>query len=704
MAHLIRSKILGLAFVAAIYFLAARLGLTMDAVGGVATTVWPPTGIALAALVLFGYGLWPGIALAAFLVNLSVGVPFVGALGMSVGNTLEAVIAAYLLRRMGFRPAIERLRDVVGLVVWGALFSTLISATIGVTGGWLTGVISTADYGNAWRSWWVGDMLSDLVLAPALLTWGANPRVRVGFWRLAEALSLAGLIVILSLIVFGYNVGLGPADFPQPYFLFPLFIWAALRFEQRGVSAAILAVSIIAIGGTAQGYGPFVRESVNESLLFLQTFLGVFTVTFLVLAAVVAEHSRAEASLREAHDNLELRVKERTVQISEANEFLRTEVAERKRVEETLQASERRLTGILDIAADTIISVDEAQRIRLFNQGAEKIFGYAAEEVLGQPLGMLLPERSVEAHHRHVQEFAAAPETARRMGERREIYGRRKDGQEFPAEASISKLDLQGQTAFTVILRDITERKRVEEEIGKLNEDLKRRAVELEAVNKELETFTYSASHDLRAPLRRIDGFSLSLLEEYASKLEGGGKDFLRRIRGACQRMGELIDDLLNLSRVTRSEMRCGTVNLGAIARAVAGELRKSQPERDAEFVIVEDLSVDGDERLLRVVVENLLGNAWKFTGPCPQARIEFGMTQKDGKRVYFVRDNGAGFDMAHADRLFGPFQRLHEETEFPGTGIGLATVQRIIHRHGGRVWTESEVGKGATFFFTLAA
>ncbi|MBI1993892.1 MAG: MASE1 domain-containing protein [Deltaproteobacteria bacterium] len=697
-----RSQILRLAFVAVIYFFAARLGLTMDAVGGVATTVWPPTAIALSALLLFGYGLWPGIALAAFLVNLSVGVPILGALGMAAGNTLEAVIATYLLRRAGFRPALERLRDAVSLVVCGGLLSTLVSASVGVTSGWLTGVIGPADYGSAWRSWWVGDMLSDLVLAPVLLTWGSHPRVQSSPWRLAEAFSLAGLILILSLIVFGYDVGLGPADFLQPYFLFPLFIWAALRFDQRGVAAAILAVSIVAIGGTAQGYGPFARQSVNESLLFLQTFMGVLAATFLVLAAVVAEHSRAEAGLREAHDQLELRVEERTVQLKETNDLLCEEILERRRVEEILQASERRLAGILDIAADAIISVDGAQRIRLFNQGAEKIFGYAAEEVLGRPLGMLLPERFVEAHHRHIQEFAAVPETARRMGERREIFGRRKDGREFPAEASISKLDLSGQTAFTVILRDITGRRGAEEEIHRLNENLKRRAVELEAVNRELESFSYSVSHDLRAPVRRIEGFSSSLLEEYEKQLGEKGRDYLRRIRASCEQMARLIEDLLQLSRVTRSKMHREPVDLSALARQITVELQKSDPGRRIQSVIGEGLVASGDARLLRVALENLLVNAWKFTGKRDDPRIEFGVVQMNGQPIYYVRDNGVGFDMAYADRLFGAFQRLHEETEFPGTGIGLATVQRIIHRHGGRVWAESAVGQGATFYFTL--
>jgi light-regulated signal transduction histidine kinase (bacteriophytochrome) len=235
-----------------------------------------------------------------------------------------------------------------------------------------------------------------------------------------------------------------------------------------------------------------------------------------------------------------------------------------------------------------------------------------------------------------------------------------------------------------------------------LNRDLQQRAAELEATNKELESFSYSVSHDLRAPLRSIDGFSLALLEDNSDRLDGAGKDYLRRIRAASERMAQLIDDLLNLSRVARRAITRETVDLSAMADSIVGELQRTEPERRVAFSANKSLIVDGDERLLRVALENLLGNAWKFTGKCVQPKIEFGVKQDNGTPAYFVRDNGAGFDIAYADKLFGPFQRLHAVTEFKGTGIGLATVQRIVHRHGGRVWAESEVGKGATFYFTL--
>jgi len=235
-----------------------------------------------------------------------------------------------------------------------------------------------------------------------------------------------------------------------------------------------------------------------------------------------------------------------------------------------------------------------------------------------------------------------------------------------------------------------------------LNEELKQHSTELEATNKELEAFSYSVSHDLRAPLRSMEGFSQALLEDCQDILNDECKDYLKRIQNSAELMAQLIDDLLQLSRLTRVDMVFNNVKLSDIAQSIAGDLKKLQPKRNIEFIISPGLTDRGDEKLLRIALTNLFENGWKFTGKVPAARIEFGITEKDGKKVYFVCDNGAGFDMTYVDKLFKPFQRLHSSTEFPGTGIGLASVQRIIHRHGGQVWAEGKVGEGATFYFTL--
>jgi PAS domain S-box-containing protein len=271
----------------------------------------------------------------------------------------------------------------------------------------------------------------------------------------------------------------------------------------------------------------------------------------------------------------------------------------------------------------------------------------------------------------------------------------------------------ESQQALTYLLEDVNESreelKRANEALEKeistrktAEEEIKRYAIELESTNRELESFSYSVSHDLRAPLRSIDGFSQVILEDYSGCLDEQAMDHLRRVRKASQRMAALIDDLLKLSRVTRTEMKREDIDLTSMSRELLSEFKKSQPNRESVLIVQDGMTVKGDERLLRIMLQNLFDNAWKFTRKKKTVRIECGILKQKKNPTFFIRDNGTGFDMAYADKLFGPFQRLHSSSEFPGTGIGLATVQRIVHRHGGRIWGEAVPGKGATFYFTF--
>jgi PAS domain S-box-containing protein len=326
--------------------------------------------------------------------------------------------------------------------------------------------------------------------------------------------------------------------------------------------------------------------------------------------------------------------------------------------------------------------------------------GYRADEILGQHFSVFYTADARDSNH-PAEELACAVAEDRYEEEGWRV---RKDGSYFWANVVITALrDASGTLrGFGKVTRDMTRRRQAEEALRQLNRELQERTLELTQSNKELEAFSYSVAHDLRAPLRSIDGFSQALLEDYSGKLDADGQKYLDYVRESAQQMARLIDDLLTLSQVTRGELRREDVDLTGLARAAVARLQRNEPERRVECVAADGMVVHGDPPLLSVMLENLIGNAWKFTRQRLLARIEVGVQEQNGRRVYFVRDNGVGFDMTYADKLFGVFQRLHSAADFEGTGIGLATVDRIVRRQGGQVWAEGAVGQGATFYFTF--
>jgi PAS domain S-box-containing protein len=382
-----------------------------------------------------------------------------------------------------------------------------------------------------------------------------------------------------------------------------------------------------------------------------------------------------------------------------------TDITDRKLAEQKLRESEANLRSIFDASVQTYFLLDASYRILKFNRAAAGFIRHAYGRELGEGDNMLdfADPKSVADFRRNL---------ARAFGGEKVLITRQVDQPGRPGlwveVQYLPAYDAAGQVfAVAFVALDVTERKRAEEAILELNAGLERRVAErtaqLQTINKELEAFSYSVSHDLRAPLRSIDGFSKAVLEDYAHLLDAEGQDYLQSIRTASQRMGQLIDDLLKLSRVTRGEMQHEPVNLTGLVLDIAQELRRAEPDRRVDLSVAPDLRVLGDPKLLRIALYNLVGNAWKFTYRCEKACIQVGCLQQEGQTVYYVRDNGAGFNMKYVDKLFGAFHRLHAASEFEGTGIGLATVHRIIHRHGGQIWAESEEGKGAAFYFTIA-
>lgn len=374
------------------------------------------------------------------------------------------------------------------------------------------------------------------------------------------------------------------------------------------------------------------------------------------------------------------------------------DITDRKMAEEKLRESELRYRSLVEDSPDAIV-IHDGWKYLFANRAAVSMLGATnTDDIVGRDVySTIHPD-----YQNIVRELMDMISKQGVTSPLREIMMLRLDGSAFEAESTGTSVILDGTRVFQIVIHDISARKKAEREIQKLGRELEIYTAQLEDTNKELEAFVYSVSHDLRAPLRSISGFATILKEDYAEKFDAQGKDYVERVWSGSERMSQIIEDLLNLSRITRQEINRMDFDLGMLAESVIANIRRTSPRQSVEIVLPQGLRASVDPNLIRIAFENLFENAWKFSSKTENARIEFGTREQDGKTVFFIRDNGAGFDKTYADKLFKPFHRLHTDKEFPGTGIGLSIVKRIIRRHGGTIWAEGEVGKGAVFYFTL--
>jgi len=654
------------------YFITAKIGLTLDADSGFATLVWAPTGIALAAVILFGYRIWPAIATAAFLVNVVTGAPILTAFGITFGNTLEALIGAFLLTQFkDFHKSLDRQKDVLALVST-IILSTTFSATIGAVSLVLSGIQKWEGFLSTWKTWWIGDVLGGLIVAPFILVWGTRSHTRINLWRLADASLLVGLFVIFSQLIFSTQLVRGDTSiFRFPYMLFPLVIWAALRFSQVGSVTLNLGISIVAIWYTSQGLGPFSHGVLRDNFVLLNNFLTISSLTGLILAASILERKQSIENLKEA--------------------------------ENSLRKSSSRKAAILESSLDCIITIDHDGKIVDFNKAAENTFGHRRDEVRGLDLAdVVIPPNLRDAHRQGLARyFSSGLSTV--IGKRIEMPAMRSDGTEFPAELFIDVLILNGQSFFTGFIRDITREKSTIEALLTAKEVA-------ESATQTKSAFLANMSHEIRTPLGAVIGFSELLTR--AETTFSDKNNFIEIIRRNGKFLSDIINDILDLSKVEAGKLDVESRESGIadIILESMSLLKLQASEKGIELKISYEhplpKKIKTDPLRLRQILLNVLGNSIKFTEQgFVHATVKLISYEGKPKLAFIVEDTGRGISAEQAKNLFKPFSQGDESTKrrFGGTGLGLVLSKRIASLLGGDlVLTKSEVGKGSTFTLTI--
>ena len=694
--------IVGRAFVlGAAYFVSGKLSVLLAIPPGIASPVWVPSAIALAAVLRWGYGVGAGVWVGSFLVNIGIlqeggGLTAVAVVsGIATGSTLQAIAGAYLIRRfVGIRGVFDSMSDTFRFI-GAVLLACLLAPLFGAGSLFLGGFIPPDVFRVTWLTWWLGDLVGILVVSPIFLVPWRLDRESVG-----EAVGLFSVLVAFGVLVFEVQV-LSPELFPPPvaYVFILLVIWAAFRFGQSGVVSTSIVISVFAIHGTIRGKGGFAVGTTNESLLLLQSFVGLSTLTGLLLAAALTERGQAEEEVRRGHDELERRVRGRTAELTLANAALQDEIAERRNAEGALHESEGILRGLFEFAPDAIVVTDQAGRIVRINAQTEMQFGYGRQELIGQPVEVLVPDRFAARHSQHRKSYLVRPQ-ARSMGAELELYGRRRDGSEFPADIMLSPVDTsEGRTVIAVV-RDITERKRSDEALRRSRDGLAELYQRLQELDLLKSKFISDVSHELRTPIANL-GLYLDLIETGQPKKR---KQYQTALREQIGRLTDLIEEISNLSNLEQDQLTAafGSVDLNAVVDLVVNEFqsRAKTAGLDLSFTPGGDpLLVRAVADQLRQVVANLLTNAINYT---PQGRISVTTGRADDQVYLQVGDTGIGIEVPDMQHVFERFYRGRGVSHIPGSGLGLAVVDRIVRIHSGSVEMESHAGEGSTFTVRL--
>jgi|GEM_PF-2257552 len=634
-----------------IYYVTAKLGLKFDAVSGFATLVWPPTGIAIAAILFLGYKYWPAIFLGAFFVNFSTGAPFWVAIGIGLGNMLEAVLGIWLAKRYGFTKE-EGLRNTLLFIFFCVFINTMLAATIGVTSLWLGGTVSSAAYQATWLAWWVGDALGALIVGNLIISFRAELSLKkFKLTRTIEEILFFCILIISNLFIFTDFLSMRKIDLNNPilvYTIFPLLIWSSLRFGRSGAALAVFVTSIISILGTVLKQGPFSTGELSHNLLLLQGYVGVIAAISMILSAVVTERLKTESEL----------------------------INERNKDEAILQS-----------IGEGVVVIDTNGIILMINQAAQTMLGIELKDAIGHHYEKIV----------HIEDKIGIPLKEKRrpfilaLSSNKVItdnyYLRPRNNKRFPVTMNIAPIIFKDKVVGVIdVFRDITHE------------------IEVDAAKSE---FVSLASHQLRTPLTTMKWYSHALMQEGAPNLSTKQLEYIKEIYHNNQRMVGLVNSLLNVSRIELGRFLIKPVSLDI--RKVANELiHDVKTYADSRNITIQkqyDITtplVEADPNLIKIIFQNLLNNAIKYSKE--HATVHFRIKNNNKEIIFTISDTGCGIPKDQQDKIFTKMFRTENARAIDpeGSGLGLYIVKSIVEQSGGHVWFSSEINKGSTFYVAL--